>query len=135
MDSVTVPDVRSEIVFHDHPAQVGEDTLPRRQRRLCPGLEAVSEGVEIGIRSGPGKSVRMPGATEAFHALEYHIAHARTFAPQIPGAAKSGNAGTDNDDVEFLDLPCVACGRSVSALPLSAFHRPTALSGQQCYRR
>src|SRR6185436_4794642 len=69
-----------------------------------PRLEAVAEGVEIAVRADARIAVHPPGATEIVERFEDDELGAGTLLGQMIGAADTGNAGPDDDDVEVFGL-------------------------------
>ena len=101
-DLVLVADVAGELVLVDDLAHVAQDLGGGGDRLAGPGLEAVSEGVQVAVGPDARILVSGPGAAEALLAFEHDEARARALLGQVIRAADTGNAGTDDQDVEML---------------------------------
>src|SRR5690606_27778894 len=85
----------------------------------CPGLEAVAEGVEVAIGADAGVFVGPPGAAEGFLSFEDDKRGAGPLGGEVVGGADTGDAGSDDEDIEVLGLGgvgwerlCLRHGRS-----------------------
>ena len=92
-----------EVVVLDHLAHVGQDLLGRGDRLACPRLEAIAEGIEVAVGANPRIAMGEPRAAEALLRLQHDKARARALLTEMVGAAHTGNAGADDQDVEMLD--------------------------------
>ncbi len=113
---MVVADVPGEVVLLDHLAHVLEDLFGGGDRGANPWLEAVAEGVEVAIRADAGVAMHPPGAAEAIEAFEDYEGCAGTLGRQMVGAAHSGDARANNQNVEMLGgcrlWPCKCVGSS-----------------------
>ena len=97
-----VADMPREVVFGDDFAHIVEDLRRGRDRRTGPGLEAVTKRVKVTVGADAGIAVRHPGAAKAFLRLQHDKARARQLLGQMIGAANTGDAGADDQDVEMF---------------------------------
>src|SRR5690606_35099914 len=115
-DPVVVADMTTEIVLLDHLIHIGKDFLRRCDGRSRPRLEAITESVEIAIRTNAGIAVHVPCAAKALHRFEDHEAAIRRLLLKMPGRADARNPRTDDQHVEML------CFRSaLGPRPLKCF--------------
>src|SRR5579883_2124815 len=106
-DTMPVANVFRETVLPDHLAHIRENFRCSRDRRPDPGLEAVAEGMQIGIGADTGIFVREPGAAKALLRFQDHKARIRQLPGQVIGAADAGDAGADDQHIEMF-----GCGGS-----------------------
>ncbi len=111
-----VPDQRSKIVLVDRLVEVIEDSRGVGDcLSVGPGLEVVAEGVQV--RVGPNSRVaeQVPRAARGVPGLEDDDRLAGVFCPHPAGRADAGDAGTDDEDIDFVWDRChPALLRSVS---------------------
>ena len=103
-DLVAIADMLGQTGFLDHFAHVFEDLFPARNRWADPWLEAVAEGVEIGVRADARIAVHVPGAAKALIGLEHHEFLLRRLRLEVIGRADAGNARAGDQHIEMLDL-------------------------------
>ncbi|MGY3462497.1 hypothetical protein ACVWW5_007947 [Bradyrhizobium sp. LM3.4] len=101
-DLVLIADVAGDIVVVDHLVHVGEDFLGGCDGRSDPGLEAITEGVEIAVRADAGIAMRGPGAAERRLRFQDDEARARKLLCHVIGAADARDAGADDQHIEMF---------------------------------
>ena len=93
-----------DVVLVDHLAHVGQDLLARGDGRAPPGLEPVTEGVEVAVGPDAGIPVRPPGAAEVGQGLDNAEGLSGRLGLQVVGGTDTGNASAHDEDV---DLMCI----------------------------
>ena len=103
-DLVAVADVRREIVLRDHLVHVFQDLFAAGDRRADPGLVAISESVEIGVRPDARIPVHVPGAAESFVGFQDDELLLRVLGLQVIASAHAGDTCADDQHIEMLRL-------------------------------
>jgi hypothetical protein len=102
---VVEPNFGVNAVLRDGFAQVGQNLVRRRDGILvAPGFELVAERMQIGVRTNPGISEQIPRATGCAACLKDGVRPAGVFLLQVVGGTDAGDAGSDDQDVDTLDV-------------------------------
>ena len=99
---VVVADVRREAGVVDHLAHVLEDLASGSDGSARPGLEAVTERVEVAVAAHPRVLVRQPGTAEVLECLQDDETALRHPLCQVVRGADTRDTGTHDQHVEVL---------------------------------
>ena len=103
-DAVAEADVPIDAELAHGLVQIGADGLGIADRPGgCPGLEAESEGIHVGVGADAGIAKEIPGAADVGACLEDCPGLAGTLSLKVVSRADAGNPGTHHQDIKMFD--------------------------------